>query len=29
MVQSGLDDIDIRLKVVFFRTERGSEPIRE
>jgi phage-related protein len=29
MVQSGLDDIDIRLKVVFFRTERGSEPVRE
>jgi phage-related protein len=29
MVQSGLDDSDIRLKVVFFRTERGSEPVRE
>jgi hypothetical protein len=29
MVQSGMDDNDIRLKVVFFRTERGSEPVRE
>jgi hypothetical protein len=29
MIQSGLDDVDIRLKVVFFRTERGSEPVRE
>ena len=29
MIQSGLDDSDIRLKVVFFRTERGSEPVRE
>jgi phage-related protein len=29
MIQSGPDDSDIRLKVVFFRTERGSEPVRE
>ena len=29
MVQSKSDDSDIRLKVVFFRTERGSEPVRE
>jgi hypothetical protein len=28
-IQSGLDDSDIRLKVVFFRTERGSDPVRE
>lgn len=29
MVQSKSDDSDIRLIVVFFRTERGSEPVRE
>jgi len=29
MIQSGLDDSDIHLKVVFFRTERGNEPVRE
>jgi len=29
MIQSITDDTEIRLKVVFFRTERGSEPVRE
>ena len=29
MIQSGLDDKDIRLNVVFFRTEYGNEPVRE
>ena len=29
MIQSGLDDKDIRLNVVFFRTEHGNEPVRE
>jgi phage-related protein len=29
MVQSTSDDNELRLKVVFFRTERGSEPVRE
>jgi phage-related protein len=29
MVQSKPDDKEIRLKVVFFRTERGNEPVRE
>ena len=29
MIQSIPDDTEIRLKVVFFRTERGSEPVRE
>lgn len=29
MVQSRIDDHDIRLQVVFFRTEGGSEPVRE
>ena len=29
MVQSSLDDHDIRLQVLFFRTEGGSEPVRE
>lgn len=29
MVQSPPDDIDIRLKVVFFRNDSGSEPVRE
>lgn len=28
-VQSKPDDIDIRLIDVFFRTERGSEPVHE
>ena len=29
MVQSQTEDSDLRLKVVFFRTSRGSEPVRE
>jgi phage-related protein len=29
MVQSLSDDQDIRLKVVFFQTRRGNEPVRE
>ncbi|HCM96582.1 MAG: hypothetical protein A2X25_00125 [Chloroflexi bacterium GWB2_49_20] len=29
MVQSIPDDSELRLKVVFFRSERGSEPVRE
>ena len=29
MVQSSSDDSEIRLKVVFFNTERGNEPVRE
>jgi phage-related protein len=29
MIQSNSDDAEIRLKVVFFRTERGNEPVRE
>ncbi len=29
MVQSQSDDHDIRLKVVFFQTRRGNEPVRE
>jgi phage-related protein len=29
MIQSGSDDQDLRLRVVFFRTRRGSEPVRE
>ena len=29
MVQSNSDDSEIRLRVVFFKTERGNEPVRE
>ena len=29
MVQSPLDDEGIRLKVVFYKTGKGSEPVRE
>ena len=29
MVQSKTDNHDIRLQVVFFRTENGNEPVRE
>lgn len=29
MVQSISDDNEIRLKVVFYRSERGNEPVRE
>jgi phage-related protein len=29
MVQSVSDDNEIRLKVVFYRSERGNEPVRE
>ena len=29
MVQLVMDDDDIRLQVVFFRAERGGEPVRE
>ena len=29
MIQSQSDDNEIRLTVVFFRTQRGSEPVRE
>lgn len=29
MVQSRSEDDDIRLKVVFFQTRRGNEPVRE
>ena len=29
MVQSKPDDKEIQLKVAFFRTDRGSEPVRE
>lgn len=29
MIQSRTDDNDLRLKVVFFRTLRGNEPVRE
>ena len=29
MVQSPQDDKDLRLKVMFFRTRRGNEPVRE
>ena len=29
MVQLQSDDSEIRLKVVFFKTERGNEPVRE
>ena len=29
MIQSSLDDEKLRLKVFFFRTRRGSEPVRE
>jgi phage-related protein len=29
MVQLVMDDHDIRLQVVFFQTEHGSEPVRE
>ena len=29
MVQSQKDDRSLRLKVVFFRTSRGNEPVRE
>jgi hypothetical protein len=29
MVQSQLEDDEIRLKVVFFKTQRGNEPVRE
>ena len=29
MIQSRSDDSDIRLKVFFFRSERGHEPVRE
>jgi len=29
MIQSRSDDGDIRLKVFFFRSERGHEPVRE
>jgi phage-related protein len=29
MVQSPQDDENLRLKVFFFRTRRGSEPVRE
>ena len=29
MIQSKSDDDDIRLKVVFFQTRRGTEPVRE
>ena len=29
MVQSNQEDKDIRLQVVFYKTSRGSEPVRE
>ncbi len=29
MIQSSPEDSEIRLRVVFFRTERGREPVRE
>lgn len=29
MIQSSADDENLRLKVVFFRTKRGHEPVRE
>jgi len=29
MVQSPQDDESLRLKVFFFRTRRGTEPVRE
>ena len=29
MVQLPQDDIDLRLKVMFFRTRRGNEPVRD
>jgi phage-related protein len=29
MIQSRADDSDLRLKVFFFRSERGNEPVRE
>ena len=29
MIQSISDDNEIRLKVVFYRSERGNEPVRE
>jgi len=29
MVQSQLEDNELRLKVVFFKTQRGNEPVRE
>lgn len=29
MVQSQSEDDEIRLKVVFFKTQRGNEPVRE
>ncbi len=29
MIQSPQDDESLRLKVFFFRTRRGSEPVRE
>jgi phage-related protein len=29
MVQSKSDDREIRLRVIFFKTERGNEPVRE
>ena len=29
MVLSPQDDKDLRLKVMFFRTRRGNEPVRE
>ena len=29
MIQSNSDDDELRLRVVFFRTERGHEPVRE
>jgi hypothetical protein len=29
MIQSPQDDESLRLKVFFFRTSRGSEPVRE
>jgi hypothetical protein len=29
MIQSSPDDENLRLKVLFFRTGRGTEPVRE